>query len=114
MDKIKYDGKTIGTLEEKDDKVIFTKKVDPLKHKMHAFQAYGIQEEAFREHLKGEDGKVVIKEKDSKSGEERTLEAPISKWQNYGFVRDYGAGEQRFLLIDKMKEQGDKVNGKLL
>lgn len=101
--EIEYNGETIGELEKKDDKVVFTKTVNPMKDKMHPFNAYGIKEEAFRGHLKGEKGKIIIKEVDDKAGERRVLEASIRKWSKYGFVKDYGAGEKRFLLIDKMK-----------
>jgi len=109
--EIEHKGKIIGKLEQEDGEVVFTKVVNPLKHKMHAFEAYGIQEGAFRKHLKGKDGKVIIKEVDDKAGEKRVLETTINKWENYGFVKDMGAGEQRLLLIDKMKVK--KANNNL-
>ena len=108
--RVKYNDKTIGELEQKDDEVVFTKQVDPRKHKMHAFNAYAIQESAFQEHLQDKNGKVIIKEIDSKGKESRTLEATIWSWEKQGFTRDMGAGEQRFLMINKMK--GEKVDNK--
>ena len=108
--KIEHKGRTIGELDVEDDELLFTKHVDPKKHKMNAFNAYAIQESAFREYLQGEKGTVRIIETDMK---ERTLESSINKWNQYGFVRDMGAGEQRFLMIGKMKQTNEEEQEEL-
>jgi hypothetical protein len=66
---------------------------------MRKFDAYGIQESVFRKVLQGREGVVLIKEED------RDLKASIKKWQEEGFVKDVGAGEQRFLPISKMEKK---------
>ena len=82
---LKYQNKVIGELENG----VFHKKVSDNKHLMKIYDAYGIDAQAFREHLLN--AKIVI---ESESG---IYESDAKTFQEKGIERDFGYGKQIFL-----------------
>lgn len=93
MEKIHWQNKIIGEVVERDSLKVFVKSVNPEKHKLRIFDAYGIQEEVF-EKLKVDT--IWIKEPT------RTLSTSYENWKSTGVVRDFGDGKQRFLSVKHM------------
>jgi len=76
---------------------VFVKKVDPKKHLMKMFNAYGIQEHVIQRLVATKVQDISIVEPS------RVLTSKLSDWLSPNIkVMDYGSGKQRFLPVTKM------------
>jgi len=81
----------------------FYKEVHSKKHFMFKLNGYGITESAFRK-LRIKDVKhMLILETDTGV----KLQSTLDDWSLKGIVKDFGAGEQRFLNIKYMSSPKD-------
>lgn len=88
----------VGRLYTKDKKVTFTKTVDSTRHKMRIFDGYGIQKDVYDKHLRGKQGRIIIKERDTG----KVLVASIKTWAEHHSGQNFGDGKQIFLSTKYM------------
>ena len=96
-------GKTAGTL--KDGK--YRKRVLKSKHKMNVLDAWGIDEAIVKKLEKDGCEEIRILETEDNI----IYHVPFIAFQEAGFVRDFGYGEQRFLPLDKWNQTPYVNNG---
>ena len=100
---VKYGGKVVGTIYyQKNDKVVFIKNVVPQKHLLRIGNAYGIQSCIWDKLLKDQKGYIRINELEEPR---RRLEASLRVWDDKGWDRNFGNGNQRFLSVDLMENK---------
>ena len=90
----------IGKLRVFKNKRIFVKKVIREKHRFRLFDAYAVEEEFFKNYLKGRKGKFLIYETDTNT----LLKTDIKLWEEKGVVRNYNYTLQRFLSCKFMEK----------
>lgn len=88
----------VGRLYTKDNKITFVKKVDSTRHKMKIFDGYGIQKDVYDKHLRGKQGRIIIKERDTG----KVLVASIKTWAEHHSGQNFGDGKQIFLSTKYM------------
>lgn len=90
----------VGRLYTKDKKVTFTKTVDSTRHKMRIFDGYGIQKDVYDKHLRGKQGRIIIKERDTG----KVLVASIKTWAEHHSGQNFGDGKQIFLTTKYFRD----------
>ena len=93
----------VGELTKKNKKITFTKSVDSRKHKMRIFSGYGIQKDVYDKYLRGKEGRIVFKEKDTG----KYLVASIKTWGEHHSGQNFGDGKQIFLSTKFMHNSKD-------
>ena len=74
---------------------VFTKRVNPAKHKMRVMDGYGIEEDVFAKHA------FDIVRIEEQGG--NIYESPRSIW-DIQYAKDYGHGKQKFLSVKDMQK----------
>lgn len=91
----------VGVLDLKTGK--FVRKVDPLKHKLRKFDAYGIQDDVFGVLTIKGCKTIIFKEP------ERELSSDYLSWLAPDIkTLDYGSGKQRFMPVNRMEVKNAK------